>query len=300
VELGDGVSLPLIAIPAGEFVMGSPVDEPERRESEGPQHRVRLEGFLMGQTPITQAQWRAVALLPPVTPGHDLNPSPSAAQPSGLWSRFARPGCLPVDSVSWLDCQEWLRRLNHWLAQTVGETAPRLSLPSESQWEAACRAGSTTPFHTGDSLDPRWANFDGTYAYGQGRHGPFRQGPTAVGEMGLANAWGVADMHGQLWEWCQDLWHPSPLGAPPDGQAWEEPDPALLNNPKQEDRVLRGGCWCSDPRQCRSASRGGSSPIFRDNFVGFRLVCGMGEDGGAGGASRRRASSTARGRRKAP
>jgi formylglycine-generating enzyme required for sulfatase activity len=87
------------------------------------------------------------------------------------------------------------------------------------------------------------------------------------------NPWGLAEMHGQLWEWCLDRWHPMPLGTPRDGRAWEDPDPNLQGNPKQEDRLARGGCWCSDPLQCRSASRGGIAPIFRDSFVGFRVAC---------------------------
>jgi formylglycine-generating enzyme required for sulfatase activity len=304
--LPEGEALDLVAVPAGVHELGSEPGEDGRDDyavifpecgglDVEPLRRVELAGYAIGRFPITQGQWAAVARLEPDAPGHDLNPFPSAAQPSGLWSRFARPGCLPVDSVSWLDCQEWLRRLNRWLAEALPAPAPRLALPSESQWEAACRAGSRTPFHTGESLDPHWANFDGTYAYGPGRQGPFRQGPTPVGGMGLANAWGLSEMHGQLWEWCLDLWHPSPLDAPADGRAWEEPDPALAGNPKQDDRVLRGGCWCSDPRQCRSASRGGSSPIFRDTFVGFRVVGQVGSD-----APPLRSGPSPRRRRKAP
>jgi formylglycine-generating enzyme required for sulfatase activity len=137
----------------------------------------------------------------------------------------------------------------------------------------ACRAGTSTPFHWGDTIDSSWANYDGSYAYGEGALGVFRQTPVAIGELGLVNPWGLAEMHGQLWEWCLDRWHPTPLGSPPDGRAWEDPDPNLQGNPKQEDRLARGGCWCSDPLQCRSASRGGIAPIFRDSFVGFRVAC---------------------------
>jgi formylglycine-generating enzyme required for sulfatase activity len=305
--LPDGEALELVRVPAGRYVLGSESGEEGRddysvifSECAGvdvePLRTVTTESFAISRFPITQAQWAAV-----VRSGgeagsdHELSPVPSAAQASGLWACFARPGSLPVDSVSWLDCQEWLARLNRWLAQTQTAPAPQLTLPSENQWEVACRAGSRTPFHTGDTLDPRWANYDGTYAYGQGRQGPFRQGPTPVGGMGLSNLWGLGEMHGQLWEWCRDLWHPSPLACTADGEACEVPDPALEGNPKQGDRVLRGGCWCSDPRQCRSASRGGSSPIFRDTFVGFRVVVARESSSeprrpGAGARTRRKPS----------
>jgi len=281
--LPEGQNLELVEIPGGTYQLGSPVSEaghddygafPECAGCDVEALRsVALAAFGLGRHPITHQQWAAVARLEPEGSEPELNPTPSAAMAQELWPRFAQPGSLPVDSVSWNDCQAWIRRLNRWLLGELGDTSPQLSLPSESCWEAACRAGTSTPFHWGDTIDSSWANYDGSYAYGEGVLGVFRQTPVAVGELGLVNPWGLAEMHGQLWEWCLDRWHPMPLGNPPDGRAWEDPDPNLRGNPKQEDRLARGGCWCSDPLQCRSASRGGIAPIFRDSFVGFRVAC---------------------------
>jgi formylglycine-generating enzyme required for sulfatase activity len=256
-ELGDGVSLPLIAIPAGEFVMGSPVDEPERRESEGPQHRVRLAGFLMGQTPITQAQWRAVArLVPPLGQRWQqdlpLTPSHFSGQPDS--------DQRPVEQVSWDQAIECCRRLS-------AITGDVYTLPSEAQWEYACRAGTISPFYFGDTISPELANYDGNYGYGEGPKGIYREQTTPVG-MFPANAWSLQDMHGNVWEWCLDHWHENYEGAPIDGSAWRN------NNSEQDGaRLLRGGSWYYDPRNCRSACRALGQPDDAYDVVGFRVVC---------------------------
>jgi len=258
VELGDGVSLPLIAIPAGEFVMGSPVDEPERRESEGPQHRVRLEGFLMGQTPITQAQWRAVArLVPPLGQGWKrelpLNPSHFSGQPDS--------DQRPVEQVSWLHAIEFCRRL----AAFTGDV---YTLPSEAQWEYACRAGTTTPFAFGETITPDLANYNANYTYANVPIGEYREQTTPAG-MFPANAWGLQDMHGNVWEWCLDHWHENYEDAPFDGSAWLNTDADLSG----ATRLLRGGSWGNDPGSCRSAFRLHGRPVIADVFVGLRVVC---------------------------
>ncbi|MFZ9754309.1 MAG: SUMF1/EgtB/PvdO family nonheme iron enzyme, partial [Cyanobium sp.] len=195
VELGDGVSLPLIEVPAGELVMGSPEDEPLRGSDEGPMHRVRLEGFLIGQTPITQAQWRAVARqVPPLGQRWErelaLNPSYFTGQ--------ADSDQRPVERVSWDDAMEFCRRLR-------ALSGDAYKLPSEAQWEYACRAGSTTPFAFGETITTELANYDGNYSYANGPKGEFRQQTTPVG-MFAANGWGLQDMHGNVWEWCLDHW----------------------------------------------------------------------------------------------
>jgi formylglycine-generating enzyme required for sulfatase activity len=256
-ELGDGVSLPLIAIPAGEFVMGSPVDEPERQDNEGPQHRVQLEGFLMGQMPITQAQWRAVArLVPPLGQRWErelpLNPSKFSGQPDS--------DQRPVEKVSWLQAIEFCRRLSAF-------TGDLYTLPSEAQWEYACRAGSTTAFHFGATLTPELANYDGNFVYGNGPKGTYREQTTEVASF-PANGWGLHDMHGNVWEWCEDHWHDSYNFAPGDDQPWLIPAAA-----DGEPRLLRGGSWLISPRYCRSACRDHARPVGADDSVGFRVVC---------------------------
>jgi formylglycine-generating enzyme required for sulfatase activity len=256
--LGDGVSLPLIAIPAGEFVMGSPVDEPERQDNEGPQRRVRLEGLLMGQTPITQAQWRVMArLVPPLGQRWErelpLNPSQFSGQPDS--------DQRPVEKVSWLQAIEFCRRLSAF-------TGDLYTLPSEAQWEYACRAGTSTPFAFGETISPGLANYDANYTYANGPKGKYRQQTTPAGSF-PANAWGLQDMHGNVWEWCLDHWHGNDEGAPIDGSAW-------LNtraDASDMDRLLRGGSWGSLPRNCRSAFRSHSRPVNAIRHVGFRVVC---------------------------
>jgi formylglycine-generating enzyme required for sulfatase activity len=256
-ELGDGVSLPLIAIPAGEFVMGSPVYEPKRQNNEGPQHRVCLEGFLLGQTPITQAQWRAVVREAP-PPGQrwerelPLNPSEFSGQPDSAQR--------PVERVSWQHAMEFCRRLS-------AMTGDVYTLPSEAQWEYACRAGSTTPFAFAETITPDLANYDGNYSYAIGPKGENREQTTPVRSF-PANAWGLHDMHGNVWEWCLDRWHENYIGAPDDGSAW----------PNQEAgyggiRLLRGGSWFDRPQACRSACRVGVRPADSNCFVGFRVCC---------------------------
>jgi formylglycine-generating enzyme required for sulfatase activity len=184
-----------------------------------------------------------------------------------------------VDSVSWNDSQEWLRRLNRWLQQKWlvlgGEGEPPVfGLPSESQWEMACRAGCGTPFHFGDTLDVSWANYRGDYTYGLGRESSFRQRVVPMGAFGLVNRWGLADMHGQVWEWCVDQWHRDPLeGAVADGRALQGPDPELEGIQEQTYRLLRGGSWLNDPRSARAAVRGSSLPGNPNASVGVRPGC---------------------------
>jgi formylglycine-generating enzyme required for sulfatase activity len=187
-----------------------------------------------------------------------------------------------VDSVSWFDCQEWLSRLNRWLVEQWSELggqgdAPELALPGEGQWEVACRAGAGTPFHFGDALDTSWANVNGGYTYGSGRKGIYRQRPVPVGFFGLVNRWGLAELHGQLFEWCGDQWHPDPRGKgwSSAGLPWEGVDPALeaLGTAQKDWKLLRGGSWFGAPLICRAANRNGNHPanVFTNN--GVRPCC---------------------------
>jgi formylglycine-generating enzyme required for sulfatase activity len=263
------LDLQLVEIPAGGFLMGSPASEAGRRDDEGPQHEVQLERFFLGRTTITQAQWRTVAgwvAGPGERWGLDLS---ERLEPS----RFEGEQ-RPVERVSWFEAMEFCSRLS----QRSGKT---YTLPSEAQWEYACRAGTTTPFHVGDTLSAEMANYSAKFTYGRGRKGNNQQETTEVGSF-PANAWGLHDMHGNVWEWCADHWHRSyDLGqqkAPSDGSPWLD---GAEEGKKGEDgerrdvplRVLRGGSWDRYPVNCRSAYRYGNHPAFALNDFGFRVCC---------------------------
>ena len=254
--LGEGVlPLRMMQIPAGTFLMGSPKDELERQEIEGPQIEVTLSRFFMGKYPITQAQWRVMAALPQVE--RELKGDPS---------RF-KGDLRPVESVSWYDAVEFCDRL------TI-LTNRQYRLPTEAEWEYACRAGTTTPFHFGKTITTELANYRGTDneeykwsgSYGDGPKGEHREETTPVNQFEGANAFGLCDMHGNVWEWCQDHWHSSYKGAPTDGSAW-------IEGGSSERRILRGGSWDVIPRFCRSAYRYYIVPGIDITLLGFRVVC---------------------------
>ena len=239
-DLGNGIKLEMVYIPGGSFLMGSPDTETGRRDSEGPQHKVTLKPFYMSKYPITQGQYQVI-----------MGDNPS---------RFKGKN-LPVENVSWYDATNFCQKLS----KKIGG---KYSLPSESQWEYACRAGTTTPFYFGETITSKLVNYDSNYAYADGPKGEYRKETTPVGEF-PPNAFGLYDMHGNVWEWCADDWHENYNGAPTDGSVW-------LNGNKNNAR-LRGGSWANFPYNCRSA--------FRINYyrrgghiinIGFRLVC----DGG--------------------
>ena len=289
-EKRDGLELAMLLIPAGSFVMGSPPQEQERDDREGPQHRVELGEFLLGRTPITQAQWRAVSQWQPLPAerwGRELDPEPSFFQPrSNPKARGFGDGRFsllegetdsdqrPVDNVSWLEAIEFCSRLSQ-------RTGRPYTLPSEAQWEYACRAGTTTAFHFGETITPELANYDGTSTYADGSKGEVRKQTNPVG-MFPANAWGLQDMHGNVGEWCLDHWHHSYEGAPADGSAWL--NPAEPNNKattkkgnnsdsEYQSRLLRGGSWFLIPGGCRSAYRDINPPGNRSISIGFRVCC---------------------------
>ncbi len=243
-SLGVGVSLDLVMIPGGSFMMGSPNGQGD--EDERPQHTVTVKPFLMGKYPVTQAQWRAVAALPKVQ--QDLETAPSNFEGDNL----------PVEQVSWDDAVEFCQRLSK-------HTNREYRLPSEAEWEYACRAGTTTPFHFGETLTADLANYDANYTYGDGPKGDYREKTTNVGIF-PANAFGLYDMHGNVWERCQDHWHENYVGEPTDGSAW-------LSADEDADRLLRGGSWFDGPDRCRSADRGRNARDCRGSNLGFRVVC---------------------------
>ncbi len=262
-ELGEGATLSMVFVPEGEFMMGAPATELESLDSERPQHLVRVPQFFMANTPITQAQWKAVAALPQEE--RELNPEPS---------RFTGEN-LPVERVSWYDAVEFCQRLSK-------ATKREYRLPSEAEWEYACRAGTETPFHFGETITTELANYRGTDyeqyklsgSYGRGPKGEYREQTTAVGNF-PANAFGLYDLHGNVWEWCLDDWHKNYEGAPVDGSAWlEQYDSKTKSLSSDLSKVLRGGSWDYYPRYCRSAYRDRDVPaIVINNDIGFRVVC---------------------------
>lgn len=248
-ELGNGTIMEMVAIPGGDFLMGTPNDR-SVESVESPQHSVTIEPFFMGMFPVTQAQWKAVAALPKVR--IDLNPDPA---------RFKSPD-RPVEMVSWYDVVEFCQRLSRRTKRTY-------RLPSEAEWEYACRAGTLTPFHFGETITPDLANYNGNFIYEDGPKGVYREQTTPIGSF-PANAFGLHDMHGNIWEWCIDHWHDNYEGAPSDGQPWLVDDP-------DHPRLLRGGAWNKDPEACRSAYRDRDLPTTRNKFIGFRVVCEVAE-----------------------
>ncbi|MBD1856152.1 formylglycine-generating enzyme family protein [Leptolyngbya sp. FACHB-1624] len=251
------VVLEMVSIPGGSFLMGSPEDELERFSSESPQNSVTVDSFFIGKYPITQAQWRIVAEFEQVNRSLDSDPS-----------RF-KGDDRPVEKVSWHDAVEFCDRLSRF-------TGKAYRLPTEAEWEYACRAGTHTPFHFGETITTDLANYRGTDNKEFGRSGSYGDGPTGiyreetipVGSLGVANNFGLYDMHGNVWEWCQDHWHGNYEGAPPDGSAWID-----LNADEDAARVLRGGSWLDDPWYCRSATRFNYDAGIRYSYVGFRVVC---------------------------
>ncbi|MBD1853196.1 SUMF1/EgtB/PvdO family nonheme iron enzyme [Cyanobacteria bacterium FACHB-502] len=246
-DLGDGVSLELVVIPGGSFQMGSPDTEAERQETESPQHRVTIAPFLMGKYAVTQVQWKIVAALPRVD--RDLEPDPSKFE----------GGKRPIEQVSWHDAVEFCKRLSE-------KTGREYRLPSEAEWEYACRAGTTTPFHFGETITTDLVNFKGNFTYASAPKGQYREQTTQVGNF-PPNAFGLYEMHGNVWEWCLDHLHYNYRGAPNDGSAWTAGGNASY-------RLLRGGSWNDDPRRCRSASRDWFNLVDRGSYFGFRVVCG--------------------------
>jgi formylglycine-generating enzyme required for sulfatase activity len=238
-DLGNDVTLEMAAIPGGTFMMGSPENEERRYDNESPQHQVTVPSFFMGKYPVTQAQYQTI-----------MGTNPSLFKGSNR----------PVECVSWDNAVAFCEKLS----QITGKT---YRLPSEAEWEYACRAGTTTPFHFGETITTDLANYNGNYTYGQEPKGVYRRETTEVGSFGVANNFGLYDMHGNVWEWCQDNWHSNYEGAPIDGSAW------LGIEKNTNTRLLRGGSWDTYPGNCRSAYRNGNNLDGNHDAIGFRVVC---------------------------
>lgn len=236
-DLDSSTTLEMVLIPGGTFPMGSPTRELERDDDEGPQHQVTVTAFYLGKYPVTQAQWAAMM---------GTNP----ANFKGM--------NRPVETISWNEAVEFCRKLSE-------KSGKEYRLPSEAEWEYACRAGTTTPFYFGKTITPKLANYRGTLTYGSASKGEYREQTTEVGSF-PPNAFGLYDMHGNVWEWCQDSWHDNYKGAPTDGSAW------INESGNNSRRVLRGGSWRSAPWPCRSADRNREDPGDRSSILGFRVA----------------------------
>ncbi len=233
-DLGNGIFLEMVKIPGGSFLMGSPENELERSDDESPQHKVTIQQFFMGKFQVTQEQYQAI-----------MGENPS---------RFKGKN-KPVECVSWDNAVDFCGKIS----KRTGKT---YRLPSEAEWEYACRAGTTTPFYFGETITTDLANYDGDYTYGSAPKGQYRKQTIDVGKF-PANAFGLYDMHGNVWEWCEDSWHDNYQGAPNHGIPW-------LN--EENKRMLRGGSWLNYPANCRSASRNRRERVNTINYIGFRVV----------------------------
>jgi formylglycine-generating enzyme required for sulfatase activity len=243
--LAPEIGLEMVAIPSSKFMMGSPESEHDRYDDESPQHQVIVSPFFIGKYPITQAQWGAIANTPEIQ--QKLNPDPS----------YFKGDNLPVENVSWKDAIEFCQRLSR-------QTGRDYRLPTEAEWEYACRAGTNTPFYFGKTITGKLANYDSGITYLQERKVKSTGETTSVGVF-PPNQFGLYDMHGNVWEWCLDHWHGNYQGAPTDGSAWLSRD---TNN-----HLRRGGSWLNSPRDCHFATRVGDHSVNRDGNIGFRVVC---------------------------
>ncbi len=254
-DLGDGVTLSLMLIPAGQFWMGQTEAETAELKQqvseedyqrfyarELPRHQVTVPSFFMAKTPVTQAQYVAI-----------MGQNPAEKYDA---EQFVAPE-KPVVGVTWNEAVAYCQQL-------AERTDKAYRLPSEAEWEYACRAGTEAPFHFGPTLSPDLANYRGTVAYGSGPTGEYREQTTAVGHF-PANRWGLRDMHGNVREWCEDKFHNSYEGAPTDGSAW------VVGQTSR--RILRGGSWSTTPRFCRSAFRDYFYADNRNYYIGFRVCC---------------------------
>ncbi len=241
-DLGGDITLDVIGIPGGKFLMGSPESELERGNDESPQHEVQIRPFLMSKYPVTQAQWRAV-----------MKNNPSRFQDG----KSSEDDNKPVERVSWFDCREFCQKLSTLIGR-------EFRLPTEAEWEYACRARTTTPFHFGANISTELANYNGEYAYDSGCEGEYRAGTTKVGSFS-PNSFGLYDLHGNIAEWCIDTQHDRYDNAPVDGSAW-------VQEGSKAPRILRGGSWLHLPGGCRCANRLSSPPGSKSDAFGFRIA----------------------------
>jgi formylglycine-generating enzyme required for sulfatase activity len=245
--LVNSISMKLVRVPAGAFLMGAPADEAERGDDEGPQHQVEIaRPFWIGVHEVTQAQFQAV-----------MGYNRSHFSPEGAGKATQNFGRLPVEMVSWDEANDFCQRLS--ARERTHKRSYRL--PTEAEWEYVCRAGTTSPFHLGGQLSGNDANFDGRRPYGGAPMGGAREYTMPVGSF-LANAFGLFDVHGNVWEWCADRYLPYDQKLQPGGP-----------NQPGSGRIVRGGGWLFSAADCRCARRVMHDQDHRSEYVGFRVVC---------------------------
>jgi formylglycine-generating enzyme required for sulfatase activity len=245
-DLGNNVSLTMLKIPAGEFLMGSLTNNELKYINESPQHQVKLPAFYLSQTLVTQTQWKEVALLPEADCKLDLDPS------------YFKGGSRPVETINWYEANEFCKRLST-------HTNHKYRLPSEAEWEYSCRADTNTPFHFGEILTLELANYLDEQKLNT-TDGKSYIGRTTSTMNFYPNTFGLYDMHGNIREWCLDHWHDNYQRAPLDGSAWTSNGSDLF-------RILRGGSYLSKSEDCRSSSRHKDLANKKNYLTGFRIAC---------------------------
>ncbi|MBL1209004.1 formylglycine-generating enzyme family protein [Geminocystis sp. GBBB08] len=246
IDLGNNLKLDMVSIPEGKFIMGTPDIEQGRSIDETPEHEVSIAKFFVSKYPITQSQYLAI-----------MNENPS----------FFVGENKPVENVSWFSAQNFCAKLS----QLTGK---KFRLLSEAEWEYACRANTNTPFYFGRTITPELANYKASFGYGDGGGGKWRQETTEVGIFS-ANNFGLYDLHGNVWEWCEDHWHENYDQAPKDGSAWLETGENL---DEDSPRVIRGGSWDDTAYYCRAGVRLWTLPQFKGKLIGFRVAFDYNEE----------------------
>ncbi|MBN3910121.1 MAG: formylglycine-generating enzyme family protein [Nostoc sp. NMS1] len=246
-QLERQVNLEMVRIPEGNYWMGTAQKEGDYHER--PQHRVTITSFFLSRFPVTQAQWRAIAKTTKVR--IELNSDPSDFQGDNL----------PVEHITWFEAIEFCERLQL-------QTGKPYRLPSEAEWEYACRAGTETPFYFGETISPQLASYDGSKRYRSGPKERSSKQTSEVGSHNAANAFGLDEMHGNVWEWCADHWYDDYTNAPADGSV-------RITNNRVSPRVIRGGSWINEPNICRSAYRNGFPPDNKVVTISFRVAVSL-------------------------
>ncbi len=252
-SLGNGIDLDMVKIPEGTFKMGSPDDEKGRSHNEA-QINASVNTFYMSRYPVTQAQWEQVAKLPQIERYLDDKPSTFGENPLENTN-------LPVETISWEEAKEFCDRLTQKCEGTY-------RLPTEAEWEYACRANTTTPFYFGETITPEVANYDCNYTYQSGqldKPKEYRGKTILVNSIRAANDFGLEGMYGNVWEWCDDIYFFDYKDARNNNNALNQKEPQI--------RVIRGGAWNSFPKSCRSAKRNFKPQNIKMNTIGFRVVC---------------------------